>query len=86
MAMPPLRLHMREMHPIEDGEFSHTIQLKRLKSGKLVWIWEVRKTFTGSILDRGVSVRSRDAAITAALAAVISAAQAAERTHGPAPW
>jgi hypothetical protein len=84
MAMPPVRLHMREMHPIEDGEFSYTIQLKRLKKGKLVWIWEVRKTFTGSILDRGVSVRSRDAAITAALA-VISAAQAAERTHGRAP-
>jgi hypothetical protein len=53
MAMPPVRLHMREMHPIEDGELSYTIQLKRLKSGKLVWIWEVRKTFTGSILDRG---------------------------------
>jgi hypothetical protein len=85
MALPPGRLHMREMHPIEDGECSYTIQLKRLKSGKLVWIWEIRKTFTGSILDRGVSVRSRDAAITAALA-VISAAQAAERTHGRAPW
>jgi hypothetical protein len=73
------------MHPIQDGEFSYTIDPQRFKSGKLVWIWEVRKTDTGSILDRGTSTRSRDAARTAALA-VIADAQSPDRPHPPSPW
>jgi len=84
-GMPPLAEPPAALHAIEDGAFSYTIQVQRFKTGKLVWIWEVRKVGTRSIVDRGASVRSRDGAITAALGA-ISAAQATDRAHGPAPW
>jgi hypothetical protein len=73
------------MQPIQDREFSYTIQPQRLQSGKLIWVWEVRKTCTGSILDRGATTRSRDAARSAVLA-VISDAQSSDRPHMPSPW
>jgi hypothetical protein len=85
LAEPPAAQPPAALHAIEDGAFSYTIQVQRFKTGKLVWIWEVRKVGTRSIVDRGASVRSRDGAITAALGA-ISAAQATDRAHGPAPW
>ena len=73
------------MNPIHDGEFSYTIEAKRFKSGQLAWIWEVRKICDGRIVERGASVRSREAARTAALE-TMSLAQVAAREQAPAPW
>ena len=78
-------LYKGNMNPIHDGEFSYTIEAKRFKSGQLAWIWEVRKTRDGWIVERGASVRSHEAAAMAALA-TISRARVAAREQAPAPW
>ncbi len=69
------------MYRDREGAFEYSIRRRTFRSGKTVWHWEVRRLTDNAFLKAGVSLRSHDAAKTAAFEAVL----VAERALEPAP-
>jgi hypothetical protein len=65
----------------QDGEFAYSVRQQTYRSGTTVWRWEVRHRDTGDVLDAGTSLRSHDAAKTAAKDAIFFATQARRWVH-----
>ena len=58
------------MYDNQEGDFAYTIRRGNLRGGKTVWRWEVRRRISDAFLERGISLRSHDAAETSALDAI----------------
>ena len=78
----PFRSDIRfSMSEDQDGEFAYSVRQQTYRSGTTVWRWVVRHRSTGSVLDAGTSLRSHDAAETAAQDAIFFATQARRWVH-----
>jgi hypothetical protein len=65
----------------QESEFAYSVRQQTYRSGTTVWRWVVRHRGTGNVLDAGTSLRSHDAAETAAQDAIFFATQKRRSLH-----